>query len=111
MAVPMSADLPLAVSHVHPVYASVNRPLTIGGADRRLFFVAISVAAGAFAFFGSALAAAALGAALFSAARWMTQRDPQGLAIALRSGGVRRLYDPGALSPLLFIDVSRSRWS
>jgi len=107
----MSADLPPDASHVHAVYASVNRPLTIGGADRRLFFVAISVAAGAFAFFGSALAAAALGVALFSAARWVTERDPQGLTIALRSGAVRRQYDPGALSPLSFIDLSRSRRS
>ena len=107
----MSADLPPGAPHVHPVYVSVNRPLTIGGADRRLFFVAITVAAGAFAFFGSALAAAALGVALFSAARWVTERDPQGLAIALRSGAVRRQYDPGALSPLSFIDLSRSRRS
>ena len=28
---------------LQPVYASVNRPLTIGGADRRLFFVAVVV--------------------------------------------------------------------
>jgi type IV secretory pathway TrbD component len=107
----VNATLPPGAPHVHPVYGSVNRPLTIGGADRRLFFVAISVAAGAFVFFGSALAGTGLGVALFSAARWITERDPHGLTIALRAGAVRRLYDPGALSPLVFIDLTGSRRS
>jgi type IV secretory pathway TrbD component len=103
----MTADRSPNTVLLHPVYGSVNRPLTIGGADRRLFFVAVSVAAGAFAFFGSALAGAILGAALFSAARWITQRDPQGLAIVIRSGAIRRAYDPATLS---FVDLAgRSR--
>ena len=38
-----------------PVYASINRPLTIGGADRRLFFVALVVGGATFTLFGSLL--------------------------------------------------------
>ena len=41
---------------LQPVYASVNRPLTIGGADRRLFFVAVVLGGATFTFFGSLLA-------------------------------------------------------
>jgi hypothetical protein len=38
---------------LQPVYASVNRPLTVGGADRRLFFVALVVGGATFTLFGS----------------------------------------------------------
>ncbi len=41
---------------LQPVYASINTPLTIGGADRRLFFVALVVGGATFTFFGSLLA-------------------------------------------------------
>ena len=39
----------------HPVYRSINRPLTILGAERRLFFLALAVGGGAFNLFGSLL--------------------------------------------------------
>ncbi len=94
----MSAGRSTSAAQVHAVYTSVNRPLTIGGADRRLAFLAISVAGGAFAFFGTVVMSVMLGIAIFSAARWITERDPQGLTIILRSAGARRLYDPAALS-------------
>ena len=94
----MTAEPTAAVDEVHPVYASVNRPLTIGGADRRLFFVAVIVAGAAFAFFGSVMMSGILGVALFGAARWSTERDPQGLAIVFRSAAASRMYDPGRLA-------------
>jgi type IV secretory pathway TrbD component len=79
------------------VYASINRPLTIGGADRRLFFVALMVGSGTFTLFGSLLTGALMFLALFLAARWTTERDPQLLRIVLRSARAQRRYDPGKL--------------
>ena len=77
-----------------PVYASTNRPLTIGGLDRRLFFVALIVGGATFTFFGSLLAGLLMGLALYGAARWATVRDPQLLRIVLRSASARPRYDP-----------------
>ena len=45
---------------VNRVYRSMNRPLTIWGAERRLFFLALTAGVGVFNFFGS-LAAGLLG--------------------------------------------------
>src|SRR5262249_17990338 len=39
----------------HPVYKSMNKPLTIWGADRSLFFLAMIMGAATFNFFGSLL--------------------------------------------------------
>jgi type IV secretory pathway TrbD component len=83
-----------------PVFASINRPLTIAGADRRLFFVALVVGAATFASFGSLLGGALMSLALYLGARWATQRDPQLFRIVLRSAKARAQYDPGKLSYL-----------
>ena len=83
---------------VRSVYASMNRPLTVGGADRRLFFVAVAVGGATFTFFGSAMTGLLMFLALFAAARWTTGRDPRLLPIVLRSARARRRYDPGKLS-------------
>jgi type IV secretory pathway TrbD component len=80
---------------LQPVYASINKPLTIGGADRRLFFVALVVGGATFTLFGSLLAGLLMFLALSQGARWATQRDPQLLRIVLRSAMARRRYDPG----------------
>ena len=88
----------------HPVYASVNRPLTIGGADRRLFFVAVAMGGATFTLFGSLLAGVVMGLVLYGAARVMTQRDPQLIRIILRSAAAPRRYDPGKLA---YVDVVR----
>jgi type IV secretory pathway TrbD component len=83
------------VPRLQPVYASINRPLTIGDADRRLFFVALVVGGATFTLFGSLLAGLLMFVALYLGARWVTQRDPQLLRIVLRSAAARRRYDPG----------------
>ena len=80
------------------VYPSINRPLTIGGADRRLFFVALVVGGATFTLFGSLLTGILMFLALYCGARWATQRDPQLLRIVLRSARARRRYDPAKLS-------------
>jgi type IV secretory pathway VirB3-like protein len=77
-----------------PVYGSINRPLTIAGVERGLFFVALIVGGATFTFFGSLLAGLLMGLALYGAARWATARDPQLLRIVLRSASARTRYDP-----------------
>jgi type IV secretory pathway TrbD component len=86
---------------LQPVYASVNRPLTIGGADRRLFFVAVVVGGATFTLFGSLLMGLVMFVALSVAARWTTQYDPQLLRIVLRSSPARAYYDPAKFSYLI----------
>jgi type IV secretory pathway TrbD component len=92
-----------ATPRLQPVYASVNRPLTIGGADRRLFFVAVVLGGTTFTFFGSLLAGLVMFLALYLAARMTTQRDPQLIRIVLRGGAARRRYDPGKLTYLTVV--------
>ena len=77
-----------------PVYRSVNRPLTVLGAERRLFFLALVMGAAAFNFFGSLVTGLLLFAALYALARWMTATDPQILRILLNSSRLRTQYDP-----------------
>jgi len=93
---------------LQPVYASINRPLTIGGADRRLFFVAVVVGGGMFNLFGSLLGGVLMFLALYLGARWATQRDPQLLRIILRSANARRRYDPAKLDYLIVRQRGRS---
>ena len=88
------------VPRLQPVYASINKPLTIGGADRRLFFVALVVGGATFTLFGSLLAGLLMFLALYLGARWVTQRDPQLLRIVLRSATARPRYDPGTFEYL-----------
>ena len=79
-----------ALPQPHVVYASINRPLTVGGADRRLFFVALIVGGATFTLFGSLVGGLLMFLALYLGARWTTQRDPQLLRIVLRSAQARR---------------------
>src|ERR1700674_5310494 len=88
------------VPRLQPVYASINKPLTIGGADRRFFFVALVVGGATFTLFGSLLAGLLMFLTLYLGARWATQRDPQLLRIVLRSAKARPRYDPGRLAYL-----------
>src|SRR3984893_11566660 len=88
------------VPRLQPVYSSINTPLTIGGADRRLFFVALVVGGATFTLFGSLLAGVLMGRVLYVGARWVTQRDPQLLRIVFRSAAARPRYDPGKFAAL-----------
>jgi type IV secretory pathway TrbD component len=89
---------------LQPVYASINKPLTIGGADRRLFFVALVVGGATFTLFGSLLTGLVMFLVLYLGARWTTARDPQLLRIVLRSATARSRYDPGKFD---YITVTR----
>lgn len=78
---------------MHRVYKSVNRPLTIWGAERRLFFLAALMGAGTFNFFGTLLGGVLMFAALFGLARWATATDPEILRIVLNASRFRTRYD------------------
>jgi type IV secretory pathway TrbD component len=96
-------DAPNMPEH-RPVYRSLQRPLTVCGVDRRLFFLALLVGAATFNLFYSFLAGCLLFAALYAFAAWSTKYDPQMLQILFRSGVSRARYD--AARPE---GVSRSR--
>jgi hypothetical protein len=77
------------------VYTALHRPLTVWGVDRRLFFMALLLGAGAFNLFYSFLAGLLMFAGLYGFGLWATSRDPEMLRILLTSRHVRRRYDPG----------------
>jgi len=78
----------------HPVYKSINRPLTIWGVERGLFFLALIMGGATFNLFGSLLSGLAMFAALYFLARWATSADPQILRILLNSSRFKTQYDP-----------------
>jgi type IV secretory pathway TrbD component len=79
----------------HRVYKSVNKPLTVWGAERRLFFMALVISAATFNFFGSLISGLAMFTAVCLFARWATAvTDPEILRILLNSSKFKRRYDP-----------------
>ena len=86
-------DVGANVPERRPVYRALHRPLTLAGVDRRLFFLALLVGAGAFNLFYSLVAGCLLFTAIYGFARWSTTYDPQMLHILIRAGGQRRRYD------------------
>ena len=78
----------------NPVYRSLNKPLTIWGAERRLFFLAMVIGAATFNFFGSLVSGLVMFLVLYLFARWATVTDPQILRIVLNSSKFKLRYDP-----------------
>lgn len=78
----------------HRVSKSMNRPLTIWGAERRLFFLAAIMGAATFNFFASLVSGILMFFALYAFARWATARDTQMLRVLLNSSRFRTHYDP-----------------
>jgi len=78
----------------NPVFRSLNRPLTILGAERKLFFFALVIAACVFNLFSSLAGALGMFFSLYLFARWATRTDPQILRFLLNSTKIRRQYDP-----------------
>ena len=85
---------------VNPVYRSISRPLTILGAERKLFFFAMCVGAGTFNLLGSLLGGILMFLLLYFAARWATGTDPQVLRFLLTSPKLRTQYDSSKFSPI-----------
>jgi type IV secretory pathway TrbD component len=81
-------------STLHPVYRSLNKPLTIAGAERKLFFLALVVGAATFNLFSSLASGVLMFTTLYILARWATVTDPQILRILLNSSKFKTHYDP-----------------
>ena len=84
---------------INRVYRSINRPLTIWGAERRLFFLALMTGVGLFNFFGSLLDGLIGFIALWALAAYATKSDPQMLRILLNSSRARARYDAAKIEP------------
>jgi type IV secretory pathway TrbD component len=84
----------------NPVFRSLNRPLTILGAERKLFFFALVMGACVFNLFSSLLGALGMFFALYLFARWATRTDPQILRFLLNSTKIRTQYDPMKFEPI-----------
>jgi type IV secretory pathway TrbD component len=85
---------------MNPVHRSMSRPLTILGAERKLFFFAMCVGAGTFNLLGSLLGGVLMFLLLYGVARWATATDPQILRLLLASAKLRTQYDPVKFAPV-----------
>ena len=93
---------------LNPVFQSINKPLTIWGIERRLFFVALVMGGATFTFFGSLLSGVLMFAGLSAFGRWATCTDPQLLRILLNSSRFKPQYDP-AKSDRFICHIERER--
>src|SRR5713226_8028288 len=93
---------------VNPVYRSISRPLTILGAERKLFFFAMCVGAGTFNLLGSLAGGILMFLLLYVVARWATKTDPQILKLLLASAKSRSQYDPSKFTPVAVRWVRRA---
>lgn len=83
----------------HPVYKAINRPLTILGAERKLFFVALTMGAASFNLFNSLLLGLLFFGGLYVLALWASKTDDQILRILINCAKYRTEYDPMKLEP------------
>jgi type IV secretory pathway TrbD component len=91
----------------HRVSRSLHRPLTIWGAERRLFLLAAVMGAATFNLFASLMSGLLMFAGLYALARWATMTDPQILRILFNCAKFRRHYDPARRAPFSYVSVSR----
>jgi len=84
----------------NPVFRSLNRPLTIWGADRRLFFFALLMGAGVFNLMKTLFGGILMFLLLYTLARWATKSDPQMFRFLLNSTRTRTQYDPAKFVPV-----------
>ena len=90
----------LEARRVHRVHRAISRPLTILGAERKLFFFAMCLGAGTFNLLNSLLGGILIFALLYALARWATESDPQILRFLLTAARVRPRYDPMKFTPV-----------
>jgi type IV secretory pathway TrbD component len=85
---------------INPVQRSLSRPLTILGAERKLFFFAMCLGAATFNLLGSLSGGVLIFLLLYVLARWATATDPQILKLLFHAAKLRREYDPVKLTPV-----------
>jgi type IV secretory pathway TrbD component len=81
-------------SRVSPVFKAMNRPLTVLGAERRLFFVALISGGAVFSLFHSLFGGIGLFIVGTIVARVASRHDVEILRVLLNSSKFRRRYDP-----------------
>jgi type IV secretory pathway TrbD component len=94
------------VRRINRVHRSLSRPLTILGAERKLFFFAMCMGAATFNLLGSLLGGLLIFWLLYVLARSATRTDPEILRLLLSAQRIHTQYDPMKLVPLT---VRRSR--
>jgi type IV secretory pathway TrbD component len=85
---------------INRVYRSLSRPLTILGAERKLFFFAMCLGAATFNLLASFFGGLLIFLLLYLLARWATVTDPQIMRLVLTAARIRREYDPAKFSPV-----------
>jgi type IV secretory pathway TrbD component len=85
---------------INRVHRSLSRPLTILGAERRLFFFAMCLGAATFNLLNSLLGGLMIFLLLYFLARWATDTDPQILRFLLTAARIRVQYDPMKFAPI-----------
>ena len=88
-----------ADGRVSPVFKAMNRPLTVLGAERRLFFVALISGGAIFSLLHSLLGGIGLFIVGVIIARIATKHDVAILRVLFNSGKFRRRYDPMQWEP------------
>ena len=86
---------------INMVHRSLSRPLTILGAERKLFFFAMCLGAGTFNLLNSLRGGVLIFLLLYLFARWATQTDPQILRFLLTAATLRSQYDPMKFAPIV----------
>src|ERR1700712_3680599 len=85
---------------VNPVFKAMNRPLTVLGAERRLFFVALISGGSVFSLLHSLLGGIGLFIVGVIIARIATKHDIEILRILFNSTKFRGRYDPMKWEPI-----------
>jgi type IV secretory pathway TrbD component len=88
------------IRRVNRVHRSLSRPLTILGAERKLFFFAMCLGAATFNLLNSLLGGLLIFFLLSFLARWATLSDPQILRLLLNAARLRSQYDPMKFTPI-----------
>ena len=96
------------MKRVNQVHRSLSRPLTILGAERKLFFFAMCIGAGTFNLLGSFSGGLLMFLVLYALARWATTTDPQMLRLLFASARLHTQYDPVKFAPILVRRVIRA---
>ena len=94
-----------------PVFKAMNRPLTVLGAERRLFFVALISGGAIFSLLHSLLGGIGLFVVGVIVARIATKHDVEILRVLFNSTKFRRRYDPLRGADALTCVHWPSRWS
>ena len=85
---------------INTVYRTLNRPLTMLGVERKLFFFAMCMGAATFNMLSSLVGGVLMFLLLYVFARWATNTDPQILRFLLSAAKFKTQYDPAKFNPI-----------